>query len=76
MVQQIAAALYYGSTPVPEAISRCSALLKREAHESYGEANILVFLGGLEAMAGHVEVGQATVDRAATIYWKRPTLHR
>ena len=67
-VQQIAAALYYGSTPVPEAISRCSALLKREAHESYGEANILVFLGGLEAMAGHVEVGQATVDRAATIY--------
>ena len=28
----------------------------------------LVFLGGLETMAGYVEVGQATVDRAATIY--------
>jgi tetratricopeptide (TPR) repeat protein len=67
-LQQIAAALYYGPTPVPEAIGRCKALLEGEAHEGFGEANVFAFLGGLEAMAAHIDIGQATVDRAATIY--------
>ncbi len=67
-LQQIAAACYYGPTPAPEAIRRCDSLLVDEAPNSIGEANLRVFLGGLQAMAGDVEAGHRTVERAAEIY--------
>ncbi len=39
-----------------------------EAPNSIGEANLRVFLGGLRAMAGDVEAGHRTVERAAETY--------
>jgi DNA-binding SARP family transcriptional activator len=65
-LQEVAAALYYGPTAVPAAIRRCGALL--EAADRSGEANVLSFLAGLEAMAGRFEKARALSSRARTIY--------
>jgi DNA-binding SARP family transcriptional activator len=65
---QIAAALYYGSTPVVEAIDRCKALLSEQARESFGEANLLVFLAGLHAMASRADAAHEMIERATAIY--------
>ena len=67
-LQQIALALYYGSTPAGEAIDRCQALLEAEPPESIGQANLLALLGGLEAMAGRIDDGRAMINRAAILY--------
>ncbi|HEY1369676.1 MAG TPA: BTAD domain-containing putative transcriptional regulator [Gaiellaceae bacterium] len=52
---QIAAALYYGPTPVPQAIRRCEELLQNEVDDRAAEANVLAYLAGLEAMRGRFE---------------------
>jgi DNA-binding SARP family transcriptional activator len=67
-LQQIALALYYGSTPAAVAIERCQALLDDEPSESIGQANLLALLGGLEAMAGRIDDGRRMADRAAALY--------
>jgi hypothetical protein len=59
---QIAAALYYGPTPVAEAIGRCEELLDGDDRASH--ANVMRYLGGLVAMAGDPERGRALVERA------------
>jgi DNA-binding SARP family transcriptional activator len=48
-LQELAAGLYYGPTPVPEAIRRCRGL--RAEADRGGEALILMYLAGLDAMA-------------------------
>src|SRR6266516_200356 len=60
---QITAALYFGPTPVPEAIARCEVLLD-EADDLAGEANVRAFLGGLEAMQGRFDTASALVADA------------
>jgi class 3 adenylate cyclase len=62
----LAAALYYGPTPVSAATRRCRSLL--ESAELAGEANVLVFLGGLEAMRGRFPEARRLVDRAESLY--------
>jgi len=64
---EIATSLYYGSTPVPDAIRRCEELLG-EVSDRGGEAHVLVWLGGLEAFAGRLDRGRRLVDRAKTIF--------
>lgn len=64
---EIATALYYGPVPAPEAIRRCRQLLSEVAGRT-GEAHVLVWLGGLEAYAGNVELGRSLVERSREVY--------
>jgi tetratricopeptide (TPR) repeat protein len=61
-------ALYHGPKPVPEAIDQCDQLLRQHDGDRASEANILMWLGGLEAMRTNFAAGRAHVSRARTIY--------
>jgi tetratricopeptide (TPR) repeat protein len=65
-LQEIAAGLYYGPTPVPQAIDRCRALLQ-EADRG-GTAQLLVYLAGLEGMADRFDSARSLLDEARGIY--------
>jgi DNA-binding SARP family transcriptional activator len=62
----LAAALYYGPTPVPHAIRRCAKLL--EEADLGGEANVLPFLAGLEAIRDALPRARELLDRAERLY--------
>ena len=51
-MQQIAAAVYWGPTPVAPGIERCTELLDDKAAGHFGRAAVMPFLGGLHAQAG------------------------
>ena len=53
-LSELAAALYYGPTPVSEGIARCTTLLE-ETTDRNGRAHVLVFLGALHAFAENLE---------------------
>ena len=53
-LSELAAALYYGPTPVSQGIERCMRLLEETTDRS-GRAHVLVFLGGLHALAESLE---------------------
>ncbi len=59
---EIANALYYGPTPISDAISRCEALLRDEAPNGYGRANIEVFLGGLVSQSGTFDAARTLIS--------------
>jgi len=65
-VQELAASLYYGPTGVPEAIRRCRALL--DEGDRGGEAHVLGFLAGLEAMDERFDSARELIGRTKTIY--------
>jgi len=65
-LQEIAAALYYGPTPVPEATDRCRSLLQDA--DRGGTAQVLVFQAGLEAMAGRFDDARACAAETRQIY--------
>jgi class 3 adenylate cyclase len=64
---EVAAALYYGAMPVPEATEQCEQLLS-EATDRVGCASVLAFLGGLAALATHFDEGFALLREADEIY--------
>jgi tetratricopeptide (TPR) repeat protein len=64
---ELASALLNGPTPVPEALDRCEQLLG-EATDRAGRANVLCFMGGLEALEGQVDAGRRRVGEAASTY--------
>jgi DNA-binding SARP family transcriptional activator len=66
-LQDLASALFYGPTPVAEALDRCEELLY-EATDRAGQANVLAFMGGLEAIDGRFDVAHLHVAEAATTY--------
>jgi class 3 adenylate cyclase len=61
-------ALHYGPTPAEDAIAQCEALLREHEGDRGSEANVLVWMGGLEAMRGRLVEGRAHVARAESIY--------
>ena len=65
-LREIAAAVFHGPTPVRQAITRCRSL-QADVDRS-GEANLLVMLGGLEAMRGRFAAGRRLVDQARQSY--------
>jgi DNA-binding SARP family transcriptional activator len=67
-VAELAAGLYYGQTPAGAAIDRCRLLLAESATDGAASANLTVFLGGLEAMSGHVDVGRALAAKARVAF--------
>jgi tetratricopeptide (TPR) repeat protein len=60
------AALYYGATPVPEAIARIEALLA-QARSRALEASALKQLAGLHTMQGHFDEGRALYEQSKAI---------
>jgi class 3 adenylate cyclase len=64
---EAAAALYYGSTPVPEGTERSEQLLS-EATDRLGRANVLAFLGGLIALGSRFDEGFALLCEADIVY--------
>jgi len=65
-LQELAAALYYGPTPVAEAIHGCGELLL-EADRG-GEAQLLAYVAGLEAMADRTDAARELIARTREIY--------
>jgi tetratricopeptide (TPR) repeat protein len=64
----VACALYYGPRDVNGAIARCEALLLEHDGDRASEANLLVWLGGLEAMRGSFSEARELVDQAGQRY--------
>jgi DNA-binding SARP family transcriptional activator len=64
---ELAAALFYGPTPVAEGLRRCEVLLD-EATDRAGRANVFAFMGGLEAIDGRFDVARLHVAEAAKTY--------
>jgi tetratricopeptide (TPR) repeat protein len=62
----IAGALYYGPTPVTEAIAACRELLPET--DANGQAGMLAFLGALEAMRGDFDAARACVAQCRKGY--------
>jgi DNA-binding SARP family transcriptional activator/tetratricopeptide (TPR) repeat protein len=61
-------ALYHGPKPVSEAIAQCEELLREHDGDRASEANIIMWLGGLEAMRKNYADARAYVSRARVIY--------
>jgi class 3 adenylate cyclase len=64
---ELGAALFYGPTPVDDAIRRCHEL-SDEATDRAGKANVLVYRGGLEAFAGRLDEARRALSEAARTY--------
>jgi DNA-binding SARP family transcriptional activator len=64
---ELAAALFYGPTPVPEALERCEELLD-EATDRIGRANVLAFMSGLEAIDGRLDEARGHLSEAESTY--------
>jgi len=67
-VGHIAAALYYGPTPAPVGVDRCTELLEREVEDRSGEANVLAHLAGLQAMLQRFDDAMELLARARQTY--------
>ena len=66
-ISEIAAALYYGPTPVPEAQRRCEELLA-DATDRLGTAHALAFLAGLRAYDERQDDALRLLDEADLVY--------
>jgi class 3 adenylate cyclase/tetratricopeptide (TPR) repeat protein len=65
MLGWIASSVYYGPTPVDEAIARCEQLCVELHRDPWAEALALQPLAGLHAMAGSFDVAFELLDRSA-----------
>ena len=64
----LANALYWGPTPVREAIGRCEEMLAQTAGRPTVEANLLCYLGGLRGMDGDFDRALELVGRGRGIF--------
>ncbi|HEY8626710.1 MAG TPA: AAA family ATPase, partial [Gaiellaceae bacterium] len=65
---ELAAALYHGPTPVPEALRRCEDLLGSDDIDLSGRANVLALMGALQAQAERFDQGRALAEEARNTY--------
>jgi tetratricopeptide (TPR) repeat protein len=61
---EIGCALYWGATPVSDAIARCEQLLREETTDLVGAAYVHTFLGGLTAQRGDLGYARKLVQSA------------
>jgi len=66
-IGHLVSALYFGPTPVADAIAECEGLLS-QVDDFAGQANVRAFLGGLEAMHGHIEPAAALVAESTRLF--------
>jgi DNA-binding SARP family transcriptional activator len=67
-LNSLGAALFFGPKPVDEATAQLGKLLKRFERDHASEANVLVWLGGLEAMQGSFADARGRVALANELY--------
>ena len=67
-IGQIAAAIYWGPTPVVTGIERCRELLADETIGLFGRAAVSSFLGGLHAQGGRLGQARELVAEAQHVY--------
>jgi DNA-binding SARP family transcriptional activator len=65
-LRELAMTLYYGPTPVPVAIERCTELLARA--DRGGAASVLTYLAGLEAMRASFDRARGLLDDARGMF--------
>ena len=68
LVVQYAQALYYGPTPVPEALRRCSDLLAELPGAPTFEAGLATTMAGLRAMEGRFTEARELYTRSVGVY--------
>jgi class 3 adenylate cyclase/tetratricopeptide (TPR) repeat protein len=68
LVAQYAQSLYYGPTPVPEAIRRCSELLADTPSSPTLEAGVDTMVAGLRGMEGSFDVARDLYARSVAVY--------
>ena len=66
VLSELAAALFYGPTPVPEAVERCERLLAETTDRTSG-AQLLVYLAGLRALAGRFDDALELMNESESI---------
>ena len=65
---QIAAAIYWGPTPVSSGIERCTELLDDQTIGHIGRAAVIPYLGGLNAQVGRLSQARDLVREAERTY--------
>jgi class 3 adenylate cyclase/tetratricopeptide (TPR) repeat protein len=65
---RIAMALYYGPTPVPEAIRRCHQVLEETSENPVVGPAFLVSLGGLHAMCGRFDEARRLLGQGRSLF--------
>jgi class 3 adenylate cyclase/tetratricopeptide (TPR) repeat protein len=65
---RIAMALYYGPTPVPEAIRRCHQVLEETSENPVVGPAFLVALGGLHAMCGRFDEARRLLGQGRSLF--------
>jgi tetratricopeptide (TPR) repeat protein len=73
-LQNLGAALFFGPKSVEDAIAQLESLLRGFDRDHASEANVLMWLGGLEAMRGFPDKGCAEIELAQT-YFAQLGLH-
>ena len=68
LLQGVCSALFFGPRPVAEALRRCDELLTHEVSDRVGEAHVIVWRAGLEALAGEFATARSAIERARSIY--------
>jgi tetratricopeptide (TPR) repeat protein len=61
-----AAALYFGATPVGDALDRCAELLEEAAGDRFAAASVVMYAAGLRAMRGAFADARRGLDDAHT----------
>jgi tetratricopeptide (TPR) repeat protein len=65
---RIAMALYYGPTPVPQAIRRCHQVLEETSENPVVGPAFLVALGGLHAMCGRFDEARRLLGQGRSLF--------
>ena len=65
---RLAMALYYGPTPVPEAIRRCHQVLEETSENPVVRPAFLVSLGGLHAMCGRFDEARRRLGQGRSLF--------
>ena len=68
LVVQLTQALYYGPTPVTEAVRKCTELLAETPRAPTFEAGLATTLAGLRAMEGRVEEARSLYAESIAVY--------
>jgi predicted ATPase/class 3 adenylate cyclase len=64
----VASALWFGPTPVTEAINRCEEIRSEVSGHSESEALLLRHLGGLHAMTGNFELARSLLTESNAVF--------
>ena len=68
ILRELALSVYWGSTPVAQALPRCEQMLEQSGDSGQLRAVLLACLGGLHGMEGRLEKARALLDEAETMH--------